>query len=120
ALDAHQRGDLTLPGDAADVGGCAGHLEAFGVAAHLLAHGVDHVEGAPGRAAAFGGLLADEFFADVDGEELGVEAAFFHAPDVCVRPQRAVSVDPATAEVEVFVHHGRGDVVVRIDDDGLA
>ena len=40
-----------------------------------------------------------------------------------VRPLNCLGeleIDPIRADVEVLVHHRRGDVIVRIDDDGVA
>jgi hypothetical protein len=65
-------------------------------------------------------LLIYEVAPDIDGEELGVEAAFFHPFQIGVRLYLAVRLDAARREIVAFVEYGGGDVIVRIDDYCLA
>jgi hypothetical protein len=90
------------------------------VAPDLLIDDAYHVERAPRRAPAFRMLLIYEVAPDIDGEELGVKAAFLHPFQIGMRLYLAVRLDAAGRKVVTFVEYGGGYVVVRIDDYRLA
>ena len=108
ALDAHEGGDLALGAGAEDVVGGGSEDEVAGVGGEDVgADGVDHLEGAVGGVVAGGVVGVDE-----DGEELGAEEAA-HAGEVglagFIGLRDVVAVDGAG-----------GDVVVGVDEDGVA
>ncbi len=108
AFDAHEGGDLVFVVGADDVVGGGGEDEVVGVRGDDVgADGVDHLQGAVG-----GVIVLDVLGTDVDGEELGAEEAF-HAREIglagFVGGGDVVAVDGAG-----------GDVVVGVDEDGVA
>jgi len=108
AFDAHQGGDPAVVVGVDDSLGGGGEDEVFRVGLNDVgADGVDHLEGAVG-----GVIAVDVVGVDEDGEELCAEEAF-HAGEVgltlAVRIGDIVTVDGF-----------RGDVVVGVDEDGIA
>ena len=114
ALDAHEDRDLALALGAADVGGRRGEQQVAGVTLDLPVRDVDEIHGAPQRTTALHRRLLGQLALDVDGEELGRDPAGLHAREIGVGARRA------RTEIVVAREDHRGDVVVAVDDDGLA
>ena len=119
-FDAHERGDFPLPGNPPDIGGRAGHLERVRITIDLIEHDADHVECPPGSAAAFGRSFVHEAGAHVNREKLRIDSAGFHSAQVRLGLHRSIRIVATVAEQETVIEHGRSDIVVRVDDDGLA
>src|ERR1044072_251031 len=108
AFDSHETCDLPLGLGAANAAGGGGEHQFVGMPLNRSINRVNHVQRSSRRAAMLHvpGL-------NVERKELGSLSAFLHALDVgAIRSWRRA------AEIEIIVGHRRGDVVVRVHDDG--